>query len=199
MSKLALFAMIVATSACVTDDASTSTESAAVTRPDPCPVNTPTTLAPPADADLAFTLDAQGVQRYACVATASTGLYTWTFVAPAADLFADDPHGFEVHHFAGPSWIARDSSSVLGSKLAAATVDTTAIPWLLLTVANHGGANSKLTDITSIQRLSTTGGNAPATGCDADHVGMQTDVLYTARYFFYRTDATANHRVRCGG
>ena len=159
-----------------------------------CPPNTPAALAPAADQALAFVLDAQGVQRYQCVQ--STTGFNWVFVAPDADLFTSHPHARVVHHFAGPTWLWRDSSSVLGAKAAAASVDPTAIPWLLLNVTSHGGDDGKLTDINQIQRLQTTGGNAPAAGCDADHVGAESDVLYTARYFFYRTGTAG---VRCGG
>lgn len=161
-----------------------------------CPANTPPAIAPGADQDLAFILDAQGVQRYACVG--STTGYTWTFIAPDADLFTGSPRDQAVHHFAGPTWLYKDSSSVVGARLAGATVDPTAIPWLLLNVTSHGGREGRLSDITQIQRLETTGGNAPATGCDVDHVGAESNVLYTARYFFYRT-SNRPHPVRCGG
>lgn len=159
-----------------------------------CPPNTPAALAPGADQTLAFVLDAQGVQRYQCVQ--STTGYSWVFVAPDADLFTEHPRARVVHHFAGPTWLWRDSSSVLGAKVAGVTVDATAIPWLLLNVTSHGGDDGKLSTINQIQRLQTTGGNAPAAGCDADHVGAESDVLYTARYFFYRTGTDG---VRCGG
>ena len=164
--------------------------------PNECPPNTPSALAPPADQTLAFVLNAQGVQRYQCVQ--STTGFAWTFVAPDADLFAPHPHHPVVHHFAGPTWLYRDSSSVVAARLAGATVDPTAIPWLLLNVTSHGGESGRLSDIVSIQRLQTTGGNAPATGCDADHVGAESDVLYTARYFFYRA-SNRRSNVRCGG
>src|SRR5262245_45983406 len=70
-----------------------------------CPADVPPALAPADDADLKFVLSAQGVQRYTCVG-ATTG-YTWTFIAPDADLFkpAGDHRQF-VHHFAGPTWLA---------------------------------------------------------------------------------------------
>ena len=162
-----------------------------------CPANVPASLAPNLGTDLAFAMNAQGVQRYACVQ--STTGYAWTFVAPAADLFTDDDPRFAIHHFAGPTWLASDSSSVLAAKAAGATVDATAIPWLLLNVVSHGGADDgRMSDIVQIQRLQTTGGLAPATGCDANHVGMQQDVLYTARYFFYRASDKPN-ATRCGG
>ena len=161
-----------------------------------CPANTPAALAPPADQDLAFVLDAQGVQRYQCVQ--STTGFAWTFFAPDADLFPAYPQGPVVHHFSGPTWLYRDSSSVVAAKAAGVTVDPMAVQWLLLNVTSHGGEPGKLSDIVSIQRLQTTGGNAPATGCDADHVGAESDVLYTARYFFYRTSNRPDN-VRCGG
>jgi hypothetical protein len=160
-----------------------------------CPPNMPAGLAPAADADLAFVFDAQGVQRYTCVG-ATTG-FTWTFIAPDADLFAPNPHHQVMHHFAGPTWVYKDSSSVRAAKAAGVTVDATAVPWLLLNVVAHGGDEGRMTDITQIQRLETTGGNAPATGCDADHVGAESDVLYTARYFFYRSSTRPN-RTQCG-
>jgi hypothetical protein len=105
-----------------------------------CPANVPAALAPAADQDLAFSLDAIGTQNYVCAAT-TTG-YAWTFVAPEAQLFRDrhECHHDEaiVHHFAGPTWQSLDDgSSVVGTKVAASTVDTTAIPWLLLTAASH--------------------------------------------------------------
>src|SRR5262249_39648136 len=133
-----------------------------------CPAATPAALAPASDQNLAFALPATGVQKYTCQATA-TGA-AWTFLAPEATLF--DSYGSKVAiHFAGPTWQYKDGSSVVGTKVAGATVDTTAIPWLLLTAASHGTSPGKLADVTAIQRLSTTGGNAPATGCDTSHLG----------------------------
>jgi len=163
---------------------------------DECPANTPPAVAPNADLDLAFVTDAQGVQKYTCVG--STTGFTWTFVAPDADLFDAKAKGLTIHHFAGPTWLYSDSSSVAAAKRSGITVDATAIPWLLLDVTRHGGAPGKLSDIVQIQRLVTTGGNAPASGCDADHVGAESDVLYTARYFFYHASTNPNP-VRCGG
>lgn len=200
MLNLSLLIPSLVLAGCVVDgaqaDPSETSQASQASTVDPCPANVPPALAPAATADLAFAMNAQGVQRYACVQ--STTGYAWTFVAPDAELFTDDDTHLAIHHLAGPTWLAKDSSSVVAAKAAGATVDPTAIPWLLLNVSSHGGADGRLTDIAQIQRLSTTGGNAPATGCDADHVGMQADVLYTARYFFYRTDNRAN-RTRCGG
>ena len=163
-----------------------------------CPANVPAALAPAADQDLAFVLRASGVQEYTCNGTA------WVFVAPDAQLYPlhsceadDDAVG---HHYAGPTWEwYEDGSTVVGAKKAGVSVDATAVPWLLLTAASHGPNDGRMTDITSIQRLETVGGNAPATGCDADHVGATANVPYTAKYFFYRTRTDGQHNVRCGG
>lgn len=162
-----------------------------------CPANTPSALAPAATSDLAFVLDAQGVQRYTCTGSPTAG-FAWSFIAPDADLFDREPHHLAIHHFAGPTWVYRDSSSVVAARAAGVSVDATAIPWLLLNVTKHGGREGRMTDITQIQRLDTAGGLAPVTGCDADHVGAESDVLYTARYFFYR-DSEQPNRTRCGG
>ncbi len=200
--KLSILSSLFAFTAfsCAVDESTTTTEPSVATteqasQTEACPANTPPALAPPAGTDLAFAFNAQGVQRYTCVG--STTGYTWTFIAPDADLFADHSNHQVMHHFAGPTWLYQDSSSVVAAKAAGATVSTTAIPWLLLNVVSHGGDEGRMSNITHIQRLLTTGGLAPAAGCDADHVGAEADVLYTARYFFYRASDTANP-VRCG-
>ncbi|HWO23866.1 MAG TPA: DUF3455 domain-containing protein, partial [Kofleriaceae bacterium] len=65
-----------------------------------CPAGTPAVLAPSAEQTLAFVLDATGVQKYSCNATA-TGA-AWTFVAPEAGLLKD---GRQLGtHYAGPTW-----------------------------------------------------------------------------------------------
>jgi hypothetical protein len=40
-------------------------------------------------------------------------------------------------------------------------------------------------NVSSIQRLQTKGGKAPANGCDESHRGAQARVSYTADYYFY--------------
>jgi len=206
--KLWLSSTLILASCVSGSDALTSTDQAISTK-HACPANVPASLAPAADQDLAFALDASGTQNYACQATA-TG-YAWTLVAPDALLYRTE-HGRchdrdpVVHHFAGPTWQSLDDgSTVVGVKAAGATVDATAIPWLLLTATSHGAPTDGedeglMTPITAIQRLSTSAGLAPATGCDMAHVGATADVPYTARYFFYRTETHhPEHNVRCGG
>jgi hypothetical protein len=158
---------------------------------DACPAGTPAKLTPAADQDLAFALDASGTQNYQCQANG-----TWLFIAPEADLFQVGHDHVTGHHFVGPTWEWIDGSTVVGAKVAGVSVDPSSIPWLLLTAKSHGPIDGKMTEITSVQRLSTNGGNAPAGACTpSDSVGVD----YTARYFFYRTKADSpENNTRCG-
>jgi len=144
----------------------------------------PPALAVPAGNKLDFSLNAVGVQIYQCQATASG--QAWVFQAPKANLF-DDEGELKATHFAGPTWQSVDGSSVVGSKIAAVTISATAIPELLLQAVSHSGSG-KMSEVTYIQRLDTAGGIAPASGCDAAHVGTSANVNYTAQYFFYRAE-----------
>ena len=125
---------------------------------------------------------AVGVQIYSCNGTA------WSFVAPRANLF--DDHGkLIITHFGGPTWQAKDGSTVVGHAEASVTVDPTAIPWVLLSRASTaaGPDGDRLVDTTYIQRISTTGGLAPpAAECTAATAGTVAEVPYTADYYFWK-------------
>ena len=161
-----------------------------------CPANVPAALTPAADQKLMATLAGVGVQIYTCAVKGSG--YAWTFTAPQANLY-DASSTLRGTHFAGPTWQALDGSSVKGAKVASAAAPIPgAIPWLLLTAVAHGGSGVT-SYVTSIQRLSTTGGVAPATGCDATTVGATAQVPYTAQYYFYETTVGQTGNPRCGG
>jgi len=51
-------------------------------------------------------------------------------------------------------------------------------------IVGHEGSGV-LSRATSIQRINTKGGKAPASGCDAAHVGQELRVAYSADYVFY--------------
>ena len=92
-------------------------------------------------------------------------------------------------HFAGPTWQARDGSSVVGSVVDRVTVDATAIPWLLLSAAPGpaGHDRGRLSRTTFIQRIATTGGLAPAAAeCSLATAGTRQEIPYTADYYFWR-------------
>jgi hypothetical protein len=140
-----------------------------------------------------LTAHAVGVQIYSCNATA-TG-FGWGLVAPRANLY---DHGRLVAtHFAGPTWQAKDGSTVVGQRVKAVNVDPTAIDWLLLSAVSTapGPHGDRLASTTFIQRIATAGGLAPAAAnCHAGTVGATAEVPYTADYVFWKA-----RRRGCGG
>jgi hypothetical protein len=142
----------------------------------------PKELQPPAKEQLLLQVHAKGDQVYACKNDA--GQFTWTLTAPDAQLFDKDGKLFG-KHFAGPSWEAKDGSRVVGKAVAnSPSPDANSIPWLLVTIVSHDGSGV-LSRATSIQRVNTEGGKAPASGCDASHIGQEVRVRYSADYRFY--------------
>jgi hypothetical protein len=127
---------------------------------------------------------ARGYQIYTCQPQASG--YAWVLQAPWAGL-VDEAGSPVAIHYAGPSWTAADASTVVGARVASAPSPSGAIPWLLLSASSTSGrAGGTFVPTTYIQRINTTGGLAPATGCDSTHVGAIAPVFYTADYWFYR-------------
>jgi hypothetical protein len=141
----------------------------------------PQQFQPPANEHLLLQLHAKGDQVYSC--KSDTSQFIWTLKAPDAQLFDKDGKLFG-KHFAGPTWEANDGSRVAGRVLANFSPDPGAIPWLLLNIPSHDG-KGVLSSATTIQRLNTRGGKAPASGCDASHVGQEVRVAYSADYLFY--------------
>jgi Protein of unknown function (DUF3455) len=142
----------------------------------------PQVLQPPAGEQPLLQAHAKGDQIYSCKGDA--GQFSWTLKAPDAQLFDKDGKAFG-KHFAGPSWEASDGSRVTGKAAAnAPSPDADSIPWLLISVVSRSG-EGVLAHVTSIQRLNTKGGKAPASGCDQGHVGQEVRAPYTADYLFY--------------
>jgi uncharacterized protein DUF3455 len=142
----------------------------------------PQQLQPPAHEKLLLKVHAKGDQVYTCKSDAAQ--FTWALKAPDAQLFDKDGKLFG-KHFAGPSWEASDGSRVTGKAVAnAPSPDADSIPWLLLNIVSHDGSGV-LSNATTIQRINTKGGKAPASGCDASHVDQEVRVSYSADYLFY--------------
>jgi hypothetical protein len=139
-------------------------------------------VAQPARAGEAIELHGVGAQVYTC--EASSGGFAWRFKAPDARLI--DGSGKEFgHHFAGPTWQAQDGSTVVGEVLASNSAPQSgAIPWLLLRAKSHSG-DGVFASVEFIARIQTTGGVAPASGCDSDHAGKEARVPYDAVYVFF--------------
>jgi len=143
-----------------------------------------------------------GTQDYICLPSSSG--FVWTFFGPQATLF--NGHDKQViTHFLSPNpfesgmpratWQhSRDTSTVWAMKIDESSdpafVVPGAIPWFLLKVvgAQDGPTGGdKLSETTFIQRLNTSGGVAPSTGCtQSTDVGQMALVPYTADYFFYK-------------
>jgi hypothetical protein len=143
----------------------------------------PAELDPGANQSLAMIVPARGVQIYECRARKDGG-HEWAFVAPDAVLL--DRSGRTIGlHGAGPFWQANDGSRVVGTlKARAGAPAADAVPWLLLTTKS-AGADGAFSKVTSIQRVNTAGGVAPATGCSRDTSGATARVPYTADYYFF--------------
>jgi hypothetical protein len=144
----------------------------------------PDQIKAPADEKLVFRAHASGAQIYVCQQGAD-GKSQWTLKAPEAQLH--DPKGAVVgHHYGGPTWKHNDGSEVTGKASAKAdSPDPDSIPWLLITATGHSGAGV-FAPVTSIQRIHTKGGHAPAAAsCDSAKLGAETRVPYTADYYFY--------------
>ena len=140
----------------------------------------PAAIQVPAGNKVEFHAYAVGVQIYIWNGT------SWVFKAPSAVLYASAEDNGEVAiHSAGPTWESNSGSKVVGAKVAGVTVDSTAIPWLLLRAVSADGPGI-FARTTYIQRVNTVGGLAPSTPGTA--VGQEADVPYTAEYFFYRAE-----------
>ena len=129
---------------------------------------------------------AVGVQIYSCNGSA------WALVAPRANLY-DRRGKLIATHFAGPTWQTKDGSAVVGKREKNVNVDPTAIDWLLLSAAST--TPGRLGATTYIQRIHTTGGVAPADGCDAGTSGATVEVPYTADYVFFKARRGCHGRL----
>jgi len=169
----------------------------------------------PAGNKLFLGTHAVGTQNYVCKPSGAGVAYV--LFTPEATLSGEDGGQVITHNFSPnpfepntdpkvvangtirATWQYRDTSRVWAKvhandpitlKKGAVTVDQTAIAWLLLDrVGSLNGptGGDKLTGTTFVQRLNTTGGLAPSTGCSSlTDVGNQAFVDYTADYFFYK-------------
>lgn len=147
------------------------------------PPQVPDAIQAPAGTKVGLLAHASGSQIYTCMAGAD-GKFNWTLKAPQAEL-RDRNDQVIGEHTAGPTWKLKDGSAVTGKAAAHAdSPEADSIPWLLVNVVSHAG-KGLLDNVTTIQRVHTHGGKAPANGCDADHKDSETKSSYTADYYFY--------------
>ena len=147
-------------------------------------------------------MHATGDQVYTCTASAAGGTggtgaggtggsgattYSWVLKQPDAKLY-DQSNTQVGTHGAGPNWTSTvDASVVIGARAYQENSPLSdAIPWLLLRATSNTGTGV-FSDVTYVIRANTTGGKAPATGCDATAAAAATEtrVGYTADYYFF--------------
>ena len=175
MKRNAITAALAATAA------SAALVAAAPVHAAPAPPSVPGDIAVDAAHKLFLVGHAEGVQIYRCDAGA------WSLVAPRATLYGDSGKVVATH-YGGPTWEARDGSTIAGRRVAGVTVDPTAIPWLKLeATGTAAGEGDRFAGVTFVQRYNTTGGLAPAAGtCTSTNAGEVKEIPYTADYAFYR-------------
>ena len=126
----------------------------------------------------AVAFDAETLPTSVQIYTCNAG--TWSGPDPDALISGA---GLIIHHYKGPTWEATDGSIVHGAnaKHFAAT-KSGAIDWLEL---DASGGTGKFAGVRFIHRTKTSGGLAPAAGCDQAHSGREARVPYIATYVFY--------------
>jgi hypothetical protein len=161
------------------------------------PFPTPEALRVPKGQTLLLKAIARGAQIYTCQAKQGEPAnndqyqepyYEWQLKAPDANLF-DERNRQQGQHYSGPTWTWNDGSQVVGkvkNKVDAPEPD--AIPWLLLEAQPSETSNSGILSAAKwIQRVNTTGGQPPQSGCDRASETREVRVEYTADYYFYGT------------
>ena len=106
-----------------------------------------------------------------------------------ADLYGDNGK-LIVTHYGGPTWRAKDGSTVVGSRVDGVMVNDDGDPVAAAQGASttSGSDGDRLTETTFIQRVATTGGLAPDPAtCNADAVDDVAEIPYTADYYFWKS------------
>ncbi|HEY8037415.1 MAG TPA: DUF3455 domain-containing protein [Methylobacter sp.] len=142
----------------------------------------PEQIKAPAGYSPVLTAHAKGDQIYQC--SVNKGEYAWQTLAPDAKLF--DAQGNIVgNHTAGPLWEYKEGSRVVGKVVKKIDMAPgSSISWLLVEVVSHKG-EGLFSNVNFINRINTHGGLPPISGCDANHLGGEKRVPYTADYVFY--------------
>ena len=148
----------------------------------------PAAIQVPEGNKVSFHAYAVGVQIYHATLSPA-GALVWTFTGPEAVLYDSDGNVVGIHYASAagptrPAWETESGSLVIGAVVPPrVTVDSSAIPWLLLRAVTNSGPGV-LDGTTYIQRVNTAGGLAPATA--PTEFGQEARVPYTAEYYFYR-------------
>jgi hypothetical protein len=180
---------------------------------------TPVAIAPPAGNSAFLVGHAVGTQGYVCLPASTGASWTVNNARPEATLFTNlfgegvqiithflspntNPNGYAPNPlpFGNPTWESSfDSSKVwgqvthsiaAGSDPSCPNAGSLACVLLQVVGSEQGPTGGKLlTKTTFVQRLNTSGGSAPGTGCFVPgDIGKQALVPYSADYYFFRAD-----------
>lgn len=129
---------------------------------------------------------ARGHQTYECRARLGGAGPSWVYVAADLDLFGADGRTVTGKHLFPPAiWQDNDGSRIFGDVKARADAPQPGnAPWLLATARSTGG-DGRLSKITSLQRVNTVGGVAPASVCDASSLGTRAQVPFSTEYIYF--------------
>jgi hypothetical protein len=145
----------------------------------------PALAAIPADEEPSFMLSASGTNLFQCKARIDdANAYAWHFVAPDLTLF-EGSRTAGTHKAASQFESGSDRTSLFGVLSATQPAGGNNMPWARMR-AVPAGDSGMFAGVTTIQRVNTAGGVAPAEGCNAASVGNETRVNFSADYFFYR-------------
>jgi hypothetical protein len=143
----------------------------------------------PASEAPAFMLNGNGVYIYQCRQSVSDpNAYMWAFVVPDATLY-DGARSVARHATVGLYESLSDRSSVSGIVRSSQPAGSANLPWVLIR-AQPIGDSGLFANVTSIQRVNTTGGAAPTSGCGPDNTGEEARVAFHADYYFYKRSGT---------
>jgi hypothetical protein len=144
----------------------------------------------PASEAPAFVLNGNGVYIYQCrQAISDPNTYAWAFVVPDATLY-DGSRSVARHATIGMYESLSDRTSVSGVVRSSQPAGGANLPWVLIR-AQPIGESGLFANVSSIQRVNTTGGAAPSSGCGPDNVGEEARVAYQADYYFYKRAGTS--------
>ena len=165
------------------------------------PPSVPANLQVPTGSKAFLEGHAAGTQNYICLPSGSG--VAWAFFGPQATLFTHNGQQV-ITHFLSPNpfqggtpratWQHSSDTSTVWAQAIASSSDSGfvapgAIPWLLLQVVGtqyEPTGSRKLAKTAYIQRVNTSGGVAPQTGCAvATDIGKSALVHYETDYIFY--------------
>lgn len=117
----------------------------------------------------------------------------WVGGGIVANLYASPNYQGQVGtHHGGPTWISNSGGLVTGEEEYECSPDTNSIPWQRVRAVEIDGVGM-FSDTTFVQRINTSGGNAPTYPGTYD--GQPVNVPFTAEYIFYRAARTGREAL----